>query len=174
MTGINIPKFNPNQTRQDSEQDRTKKSINAETDEDNLNSINAILGTEPKARGVLSIGNGVVLSGKVVEADHIIIHGSVEAEVSAISIEVMPDGVLTGTIKTKEFSVSGTFTGNAQVSGNLQIQKGGRIEGDVSYGSLCVENGGLIYGTISKPTETQKLKSVSPTLEETGNGQAAL
>ena len=174
MTGINIPRLNPNKSRQIAEQDRTKKSINDETDEDNLNTINTILGTEPKARGVLSIGNGVVLSGKVVEADHIIIHGSVEAEVSAISIEVMPDGVLTGTIKTKEFSVFGTFTGNAQVSGNLQIQKGGRIEGDVSYGSLCVEDGGLIYGTISKPAETQKLKSVSQTLEETGNGQAAL
>ena len=125
MTGINIPRLNPNKSRQIAEQDKLQKSIKHQPDEDNLNTINAILGTEPKARGVLSIGNGVVLSGKVVEADHIIIHGSVEAEVSAISIEVMPDGVLTGTIKTKEFSVSGTFTGNAQVTGNLQIQKGG-------------------------------------------------
>jgi len=101
MTGINIPRLNLNKSRQIAEQDKLQKSIKHQPDEDNLNTINAILGTEPKARGVLSIGNGVVLSGKVVEADHIIIHGSVEAEVSAISIEVMPDGVLTGTIKQK-------------------------------------------------------------------------
>ena len=119
MTGINIPRLIPNKIRQIAEQDKLQKSIKHQPDEDNLNTINAILGTEPKAKGVLLIGNGVVLSGKVVEADHIIIHGSVEAEVSAISIEVMPDGVLTGTIKTKELSVSGAFTGNAQVSGNL-------------------------------------------------------
>lgn len=173
MTGISIPKFSPNKNRQIPEQDRTKKSVNYEIDEDDLSSINSILGTERKAKGVLPIGNGVVLSGKVVEADQIIIHGSVEAEISSTSIEVMPDGVLIGSIETKEFLVSGTFTGHAQVSGNLKIQKGGRIEGDVSYGSPSVEDGGLLYGTISKPAETQNLKSFSPILEEDGNGQAA-
>ena len=174
MTGINIPRLNLNKSRQIAEQDKLQKSIKHQPDEDNLNTINAILGTEPKARGVLSIGNGVVLSGKVVEADHIIIHGSVEAEVSAISIEVMPDGVLTGTIKQKSSRYPVPSLAMRKSQAISKFRRGGRIEGDVSYGSLCVENGGLIYGTISKPAETQKLKSVSQILEETGNGQAAL
>ena len=120
----------------------------------------------------MSIGNGVVLSGKVVEADQVVIHGSVEAEINANSVEVMVDGSLTGSIETNMFSVSGTFTGNAQVSGTLTVQKGGSIEGDVSYGSLSVENGGLLFGALSKPAEKLHQQTGGPILKEADNIKA--
>ena len=166
MNGINIPSFSPNKNRQSLNTEKTSRQQIYETDEDSLKIINNTLRNIPKAQNILSIGNGVVLTGKVVEADQVVIHGSVEAEINANSVEVMVDGSLTGSIKTNMFSVSGNFTGNAQVFGALTIQKGGTIEGDVSYGSLSVENGGLLFGTLSKPENKPHQKPLGPTPKE--------
>ena len=151
MNGINIPNFSPSKNAQSPNTVETSKQKIYETDEDSLTIINNILPSAAKAENILSIGNGVVLSGKVVEADQVVIRGSVDAEINANSVEIMGDGSLTGSIKTNIFFVSGRFVGNAQVAGALTIQKGGVFEGDVSYGSLSVENGGLLFGTLSNP-----------------------
>ena len=171
MNGINIPKFSPSKDGQSLNTAKTSKQHIYETDEESLTIINSILPNAPKAQSRLSIGNGVVLSGKVVEADQVVIHGSVDAEINANFVEVMGEGSLTGSIKTNMFSVSGNFAGNAQVSGALTIQKGGVIEGDVSYGSLSVENGGLLFGTLSKPENKTHQKPLRPTSKETDNAQ---
>ena len=168
---MHIPAFTPHRNCKTTEIDKVEKPSDYETDVDDLRAINTALGTTTKGQGILSIGNGVVLSGKVTVVDKIVIHGSVEAEIDANSVEVMASGILTGTIRTKEFSVSGSFTGDAQVSGNLKIQKGGKIEGDVSYGDLSVENGGLIYGSLSKPAGESCLKPVSAMIRETRKAQ---
>ncbi|MDC0033064.1 polymer-forming cytoskeletal protein [Alphaproteobacteria bacterium] len=173
MTGINIPAFHTFSNRQTDDTENEKKPNPYYNNEEDFKAINAALGTATKAQSILSIGNGVDLSGKVVAADQVIVHGIVDAEINANSVEVMADGSLTGTIKTNAFSVSGTFTGNAQVSGNLKIQNGGSIEGDIAYGSLSVENGGLLYGNLSKPAEIPPVKAASIIREETKYAQAA-
>ena len=174
MSGINIPRFSPSRYGQSLNTTKIPEQQIYETDEDSLTIINNTLPNAPeiaKAQNILSIGNGVVLSGKVVEADQVVIQGSVDAEINAHSVEVMVDGSLTGSIKTNIFSVSGSFTGNAQVFGALTIQKGGTIEGDVSYGSLSVENGGLVFGTLSKPENKPHQKPRGPTSKETDKAQ---
>ena len=171
MNGINIPKFSSNKDGQSLNTLKSSKPQIYETDEDNLTIINNILPNTPQAQSILAIGNGVVLSGKVVEAEQVIIHGAVDAEINANCVEVMGEGSLTGSIKTDMLCVSGNFAGNAQVAGALTIQKGGVIEGDVSYGSLSVENGGLLFGTLSKPANKTQPNPLGPPLKDTDKSQ---
>ena len=58
---------------------------------------------------------------------------------------------------------TGTFSGEAAVTGSLSVKSTGRIEGKISYGSLAVEAGGAVLGTL----EQGETKNLSPTpLEE--------
>ena len=151
MSGINIPAFPPIKIPKR----RSLQSVEGTINEDNKNMSDLII-TGPlknqNAQSILSIGNGVILKGRVVEAGHIIIHGCVEAEINANSVEVMEDGSCQGSIKTCDLSVSGSFKGNAEVSGNLIIQNGGSLDGDVTYGSISVERGGVLVGALTNYT----------------------
>lgn len=102
-----------------------------------------------KAQSILSVGNGVILKGKIFEAGQIIIHGSVRADINAVSITVESDGFLEGSVKTCELSISGNFKGLAEVTGALNLQNGGSFEGDVTYSSIKVEQGAIISGTLT-------------------------
>ena len=158
MSGINIPAFPPIKIPKR----RSLQSVEGTVDEDNKNKSDLII-TEPlkyqNAKSILSIGNGVILTGRVVEAGQIIIHGCVEAEINANSVEVMSDGSFQGSIKTCDLSVSGSFKGNAEVSGNLIIENGGSLDGEVTYGSISVESGGVLVGALTKYTSNLPLNT---------------
>ena len=112
---------------------------------------------------VITIGKGVVFSGKVIEADHVKLEGKADGEVTAKTVELSSSGSLDGNVKCDTFIVAGAFSGEATVSGSLSVKSTGKIEGKISYGSLAVEAGGAVLGTL----EHVETNSLSPTpLEE--------
>ena len=112
---------------------------------------------------VITIGKGVVFSGKVIEADHVKLEGKADGEVTAKTVELSSSGSLDGNVKCDTFIVAGAFSGEATVSGSLSVKSTGKIEGKISYGSLAVEAGGAVLGTL----EHGETKNLSPTpLEE--------
>ena len=131
---------------------RTHKAVSGEGNKISQNKSSSEI-TESlrpqKAQSILSVGHGVILKGKIVEAGQIIIHGSVRADINAGSITVESDGFLEGSVKTCELSISGNFKGLAEVSGALNLQNGGSFEGDVKYNSIKVEQGAIISGTLT-------------------------
>lgn len=162
MTGLNIPNFA-------SQKERPIRPESMFTENSNLRK-NTSLHDEhgPMANditgppSVLSIGNGVVLSGKIVQAQKVIIHGTVDAEINAKSVEVVAEGSLTGTTIATDLSISGEFKGSAEITGKLTIARGGSLEGDVSYGELTVESGGVLVGDISRAAgKPQKAKPIT-------------
>ena len=169
MTGLDIPVFAGQKNRQLNAEPTLKKEAYLIPDDETFGLINSSTNLPPRPESVLSIGNGVVLSGKIVEADRVIIHGSVDAEINARSVDVAAEGSLTGTTATADLSISGTFRGNAQITGKLTIEKGGSLEGDVCYGELSVESGGLLLGNVSRSEDARTKKSLPRTQKMSTN-----
>ena len=112
---------------------------------------------------VITVGTGVVLSGRIIEADHVKLEGTADGEITSKTVELAAAGSMDGNVKCETFIVAGTFSGEAAVTGSLSVKSTGRIEGKISYGSLAVEAGGAVLGTL----EQGETKNLSPTpLEE--------
>ena len=110
---------------------------------------------------VITIGKGVVFSGKVIEADNVKLEGKADGELAAKTVELSSSGSLDGNVKCDAFIVAGAFSGEATVSGSLSVKSTGKIEGKISYGSLAVEAGGAVLGTLEQP-ETKDLPDTPP------------
>jgi cytoskeletal protein CcmA (bactofilin family) len=125
--------------------------------------------TVAKDNKVITIGTGVVFSGKVIEADNVRLEGTADGEITAKTVEISAAGALDGTVQCDTLIVAGTFSGEATVASSLSVKSTGRIEGKISYGSLSVEAGGAVLGTLemcatqsSPATSLEELVGASP------------
>ena len=112
--------------------------------------------TVAKDNKLITIGTGVVFSGKVIEADNVKLEGIADGEIIAKTVEISAAGSLDGTVQCDTLTVAGAFSGEATVVGGLSVKRTGRIEGKISYGSLSVEDGGAVLGTLEQ-SETKNL-----------------
>ena len=112
--------------------------------------------TVAKDNKLISIGTGVVFSGKIIEADNVKLEGTADGEIIAKTVEISAAGSLDGTVKCDTLIVAGAFSGEATVVGGLSVIRTGRIEGKISYGSLSVEDGGAVLGTLEQ-SETKNI-----------------
>ena len=104
-----------------------------------------------------------MLTGGIIEADHVQLEGTADGEITAKTVELSAVGALDGNVQCETIIVARTFSGEAAVTGSLSVKSTGRIEGKISYGSLAVEAGGAVLGTL----EQGETKNLSPTpLEE--------
>ena len=117
----------------------------------------------PLAKGanILTVGEGVTFSGKVIEADSVILQGSADGDINARSVEISASGSLTGTVSCETLDIAGVFSGKASVIGGLSVRKAGRIDGEIRYGSLAVDEGGVVLGTLDQGTEKPPPPSTS-------------
>ena len=117
----------------------------------------------PLAKGanILTVGEGVTFSGKVIEADSVILQGSADGDINARSVEISASGSLTGTVSCETLDIAGVFSGKASVIGGLSVRKAGRIDGEIRYGSLAVDEGGVVLGTLDQGTEKPPPPSAS-------------
>ena len=115
---------------------------------------------------VITIGSGVVFSGKVIEADNVKLEGKADGEIIANTVELSSAGALEGKIKCDTLIVAGTFSGEASVAGSLSLKSTGKIAGKISYGSLNVEFGGAVLGTLEQ--EEAKCLPATPAEEFVG------
>jgi len=116
--------------------------------------------TVAKDNKLISIGIGVVFSGRVIEADNVKLEGIADGEIIAQTVEISAAGSLDGTVKCDTLIVAGAFSGEATVVGGLSVIRTGRIEGKISYGSLSVEDGGAVLGTLEQ-SETKNIPATT-------------
>lgn len=96
----------------------------------------------------LTVGPGIRLKGEISNCDALIVEGNVEADLSACrSISVGESGVFNGTVRVEEATIAGRFEGKLVVSNVLSIKRTGRVRGEVRYGALQVEAGGVLAGS---------------------------
>ncbi|NOZ92032.1 hypothetical protein GM182_05570 [bacterium 3DAC] len=109
----------------------------------------------------LYVGAHTTVEGKVFSTKGTInIAGSFNGDiVSQDLVIITEEGKVQGTIKAKELHVFGKVNGIVEVENELIIGMNGLVEGEASYGSLHVEEGGQIKGKMaprSKESSTEK------------------
>lgn len=102
----------------------------------------------------------------------ILIAGQVEGTINCQhNISIAVSGVLRGTIRSRELTVSGVVEGKVHAE-TVEILSGGRVKGDIQSEQLIIERGGIFSGaseaiTSSRDSHTpSQLESKPPILIE--------
>lgn len=97
----------------------------------------------------LIVGRDISLSGEIAACDVLVVEGTVEAKLrDGHVVEITDGGLFKGSVEIDEADIGGRFEGDISVRGTLKVRATGRILGNIRYGTLEVENGGQLAGTI--------------------------
>lgn len=110
-------------------------------------------GTEAAATSAemrkLIVGRDISLSGEIAACDVLVVEGTVEAKLrDGRTIEIADSGLFKGSVEIDEADIGGRFEGDITVRGNLRVRSSGKIQGNIRYGTLEVESGGQLSGSI--------------------------
>lgn len=97
----------------------------------------------------LIVGRDIALSGSINACEKLIVEGRVEANISDCQeIEVTETGTFKGEAEIDVAEISGVFEGSLIARELLMIRNSGRVSGSIRFGQLEVERGGRIEGDI--------------------------
>jgi cytoskeletal protein CcmA (bactofilin family) len=97
----------------------------------------------------LLVGRDIFLTGEITACNKLVIEGRVEASLAeSQSIEITATGHFKGTAESDTADVSGHFEGKLMVRKRLTIRASGRVMGEIRYGEIEIECGGVISGDI--------------------------
>jgi cytoskeletal protein CcmA (bactofilin family) len=118
----------------------------------------------------LYIGEGVTIKGEISVPDTLVVCGSVEGDVSVGNLVVGETGVIKGRIiVAQNAEISGKVFEKLDVKCLMILRSTSRVDGNVSYGMLQIEQGATIAGGISSTEyrpEQQKAKTEQPAKPE--------
>lgn len=112
------------------------------------------------------------LEGSIETEGTLIVDGSVTGKIKCNSLEIVAEGRVDAEVDAEEASVAGNFEGRMLCSGRLTIRSTGRVVGDIFYGTLAIELGGLLDGKLSKYKSNET--SVLPFYQEESQFQSEL
>jgi len=105
----------------------------------------------PASGSRLHVGPNIKLKGvEISDCDTLVIEGMVEATINSKTMHIEKPGTLTGTALIDVAEVHGEFTGDLTARTRLVIHGTGRVNGTIRYGSLVVEDGGLLCGDVKQ------------------------
>lgn len=97
----------------------------------------------------LTVGRDICLNGQISACETLVVEGRVEAELNEANlINVTQTGTFVGKSDVKNADISGFYDGDLTVRNKLTLRPGGQIKGTVRYGTLVIEAGGEINGTL--------------------------
>jgi len=112
----------------------------------------------------LIVGREISLAGEITSCDWLVVEGSVEANLANCrDIEISDTGVYRGSASIEQAEIRGRFDGVLNVRKRLFIRASGRVTGTVRYGQIEIERGGQISGDV----QAQPTNSELPSLTET-------
>lgn len=104
-------------------------------------------------RRTLVVGRGISVQGTILDAERLVVEGTVEASsLSATELQIAQGGVLKGSVEVEDAEISGLMDGTLTVRGSLVVRGSGQITGEARCRRLQVEDGGQITGTIGMIT----------------------
>jgi cytoskeletal protein CcmA (bactofilin family) len=125
----------------------------------------------------LTVGRGISLDGRISSCDRLVVEGKVEAELQDChTVEITATGTFRGAAEIERAEVSGDYEGALTARESLVIRGSGHVSGTIRYGRLQIEEGGRIDGDVkslaagtsrAKPSEKSE-KSAPPFVK--GNG----
>jgi cytoskeletal protein CcmA (bactofilin family) len=97
-----------------------------------------------------SIVQGTEIEGTIKANSDIRVDGTIKGKLFCdAKVIIGPTGSVNGEIRCQNAVVEGSFDGIISVKELLNIRETARIIGEISYGKLIVQPGGVIDGTIS-------------------------
>lgn len=88
------------------------------------------------------------------------VDGEFEGElVTKGRLVVGPNGVVAGSIRCKQCEVEGKLDGDVVVEELLSLKSGAKIEGDIKYGQLSVEEGAVVTGSLQLVSKVKDMTS---------------
>lgn len=97
----------------------------------------------------LQVGRDIVLQGEIGTCDHLIVEGTVKATIKQLQqFDILEHGRYTGSVVTETADINGTFEGDLTVTGRLWLRAGAVVTGTIIYGTLQVEKGATLRGTV--------------------------
>ena len=97
----------------------------------------------------LIVGRDIELNGKISSCEKLVVEGKVEANISECrEIEIAESGTFIGEAEIEVAEISGTFEGTINARDLLIVRSTGHITGTIRFGRLEVERGGRIEGDV--------------------------
>ena len=122
------------------------------------------------------IGSDVTITGNVAASTELHVDGNVEGDITCESLVQGEGSVVKGVIQAESARLSGTVTGSISAR-ELVILKTARIDGDVHYDALTIEQGASVEGRFapraakSAPVAKADHRNTEP---KTGEGEPKL
>jgi cytoskeletal protein CcmA (bactofilin family) len=96
---------------------------------------------------VTIVGQGAKLEGNVVSAGSLRIDGQVKGQVNADGdVMLSPQSQVEADIRAQNVSIAGRFKGSIVVKGRAELNRGGRVDGNITSKTLVVEEGAVFQG----------------------------
>ena len=110
--------------------------------------------TLPQEEGnKLIVGPNIKLKGsEITDCEILVVEGRVEASMKSRHIRVAQGGIFCGKAEIDVAEIRGHFEGELIARKRLVIYATGKVTGQIHYGSMTVEEGGTISGTIESIT----------------------
>jgi cytoskeletal protein CcmA (bactofilin family) len=107
------------------------------------------------------IGRGAIIEGTVRASGPIQVDGQIEGTLQVDGqVSVGPHGAITGELIADEIVIGGRAHGKVSARGHLHVAAGGSVRGEVRYGSLQIDRGGVIDGNTGQG-ETEEEPAVA-------------
>lgn len=124
----------------------------------------------PEHPGSIVVGEGVLARGTFKVPGRAVINGSIEGELIAKDIFVGPSGRAVGKFKAEMADIRGEVHDTLVTTGSLIIRSTGKIIGNVIYKEVEIEKGGEIEGKMSQGSD---VSSVTFSIESADHAQAS-
>ena len=97
----------------------------------------------------LVIGREISLNGEINSCDLLVVEGKVEATMKECrEIRITETGTFKGQVEFERADISGVFEGDLTAREHLVVRSTGRVTGKVRFGELEIERGGQVLGDI--------------------------
>lgn len=97
----------------------------------------------------LIVGPNIKLKGvEITDCDTLVVEGFVEATMDSRVIQIAKDGSFKGSAGIDIAEIHGTFDGELTVRQKLVIYATGKVSGKIRYGNVVIEEGGQLMGDV--------------------------
>ncbi len=107
------------------------------------------------------IGQNTHFKGEITTKGTLRIDGNVDGNIQAEWLVIGEKAYIKGNATATSIIVGGTIEGNILAKGLVDIQKKGRVNGDIATAKLTVVDGGVVDGRISMHSDGGKLIEMS-------------
>ena len=109
---------------------------------------------DPDEEQIAFIGQGTVLSGKVVSTKPLVVDGTIHGNIDcATTVMVGSSGVVIGEIHSPMARISGRIFGNLHVTTRVELIGDANVQGDIFTGSLHLEPSVVFNGRCHIPQQ---------------------